>query len=59
MRVIHAGLECGVIGAKRPGIDMVSYGPTITDPHSPSERLHIPSLGRVWDFTVGLLRELE
>ncbi|MFO7972740.1 MAG: hypothetical protein R6U40_13460, partial [Desulfobacterales bacterium] len=41
---IHAGLECGVIGAKYPGMEMVSLGPTVQNAHSPDERLHLPSL---------------
>lgn len=53
--VIHAGLECSVIGSKVPGLDMISIGPTIENPHSPDERLHIPSIGRVWEFLVAFL----
>jgi dipeptidase D len=52
---IHAGLECGLIGAKHPGMDMISFGPTIENPHSPNERLHIPSIAKTWDFLVALL----
>ncbi len=55
VEAIHAGLECGIIGAKYPGMDMVSLGPTIRDPHSPRERLHIPSLEQVRVFLVRLL----
>jgi dipeptidase D len=54
--VIHAGLECSVIGAKFPGLDMISLGPTIEDPHSPDEKLYIPSIGKMWDFLVAFLR---
>lgn len=54
--VIHAGLECGVIGAKHAGMDMISIGPTIESPHSPAERLNIPSIGKIWDFLVELLK---
>jgi dipeptidase D len=53
---IHAGLECAIIGEKYEGMDMISFGPTIEDPHSPNERLFIPSIGRVWDFMVALLK---
>jgi dipeptidase D len=56
---IHAGLECAVIGAKYAGMDMISFGPDIEDPHSPTERLFIPSLERVWDFMVALLKSYE
>ncbi|MGD8881990.1 MAG: aminoacyl-histidine dipeptidase, partial [Desulfobacterales bacterium] len=53
---IHAGLECAVIGAKYADMDMISFGPDIENPHSPAERLFIPSLERVWDFMVALLK---
>ena len=56
IKAIHAGLECAVIGAKYAGMDMISFGPDIEDPHSPTERLFIPSLERVWDFIVALLK---
>jgi dipeptidase D len=53
---IHAGLECAIIGDKYPGMDMISFGPTLKDAHSPNEKLFIPSVGRVWDFLVALLK---
>jgi dipeptidase D len=53
---IHAGLECAIIGDTYPGMEMISFGPTIKDPHSPNERLFIPSIVRVWDFMVALLK---
>jgi len=56
VEAIHAGLECGVIGEKYEGMDMISFGPTILDPHSPQERLHIPSLMKVWELLVALLK---
>jgi dipeptidase D len=52
---LHAGLECAIIGDKYDGMDMISFGPTMEDPHSPNERLFIPSIGRVWDFMVALI----
>ncbi|MGH1366769.1 MAG: aminoacyl-histidine dipeptidase [Calditrichia bacterium] len=52
---IHAGLECGIIGAKFPGMDMVSFGPTITGAHSPDEQVQISTVERFWDFLVGIL----
>ncbi|BBO80701.1 aminoacyl-histidine dipeptidase [Desulfosarcina ovata subsp. sediminis] len=55
VEVIHAGLECGVIGAHCPGMDMISMGPTIENPHSPSERLYLPSVEKVWRLLVALL----
>ena len=54
----HGGLECGVIGSKYPGMDMISFGPTIKHPHTPEEMIHIGSIGKVWDFMETLLREL-
>ena len=54
---IHAGLECGILAEKLPGLDCVSIGPDITDIHSPSERLHIPSLQRTWEFVKEILKE--
>ena len=55
---IHAGLECGLIGAIYPGMDMVSFGPTIRGAHSPDERLHIPSVTKFWDLTLEILKEI-
>lgn len=45
---IHAGLECGVIGEKIPGIEMVSYGPDIVGAHAPGERVKIESVAQTW-----------
>ncbi len=55
VKVIHAGLECAVIGSKFPGMDMISFGPTIRNPHSPDEKLFIPSVLRVWEFLLAIL----
>ena len=52
---IHAGLECALIGDASPGMQMISFGPTIEDPHSPNERLYIPSLESIWVFLTALL----
>ena len=46
----HGGLECGILGAKYPNWDMVSCGPTIMYPHSPDEKLLIPSVERTWNW---------
>jgi dipeptidase D len=59
VEVVHAGLECGVIGSKYPDMDMLSLGPTIEGAHSPDERLSIPSLKRTWDLLVQLLAVLK
>jgi len=53
---IHAGLECGIIGDKYPGMDMISFGPTLKNPHSPVEKIHIGSIGQVWDLLVEVLK---
>jgi len=54
---VHAGLECGIIGEKFPGMDMISFGPTIEHPHSPGERLHIGSVEKFWKFLTAVLAE--
>jgi dipeptidase D len=53
--VVHGGLECSVIGAKIPDMDMIAIGPTIENAHSANERLHIPSVGNLWRFLTALL----
>jgi dipeptidase D len=58
IQVIHAGLECAIIGAMYPGMQMLSLGPTIRGPHSPTERLHMPSVEQVWRFLAALLENL-
>ena len=59
VEVIHAGLECGIIGSIVPGMQMVSLGVTLRDPHSPRERVFIPSIEPVWKFLAALLSELS
>lgn len=49
IKAIHAGLECGLFLQKYPHLDMVSFGPTLRDVHSPSERMHIPAVERFWE----------
>lgn len=56
IEVIHAGLECGVIMGKYPGIDALSFGPDQHGAHSPGERLNLASTLRVWDFLQAVLR---
>ena len=58
LRAVHAGLECGVIGDKCPGMQMISFGPRIQGAHSPDERVHVESVGRFWNLLVALLKEL-
>ncbi len=59
IEIIHAGLECGIIGDKNEGMDMISFGPTIENPHSPDERISVPTIGLVWDFMAALLKDLK
>jgi dipeptidase D len=59
VEAVHAGLECGILGEKVPGLDMVSMGPTIQGAHSPDERVDVPSVGRWWRVLVELLRSLD
>lgn len=55
---IHAGLECGIIGGIYPGLDMISFGPTLKSPHSPDERCYIPSVQKAWDFLLAVLESI-
>jgi dipeptidase D len=55
VKAIHAGLECGLIGEKYPGLQMASIGPDIRDAHTPDERVSIPSVGRFWRHLVAVL----
>lgn len=48
--IIHAGLECGILGANYPNMDMISFGPTIRYPHSPDEKINIETVQKFWDF---------
>ena len=54
---IHAGLECGILAEKLPGLDCVSFGPDLTGIHSPEERMHIASVRRTWEFVKEILKE--
>ncbi|NOX86301.1 MAG: aminoacyl-histidine dipeptidase, partial [Chlorobi bacterium] len=55
---IHAGLECGLIGDKYPGMDMVSFGPTIKGAHSPDEGIEIESVKKFWELTLDVLKNI-
>jgi dipeptidase D len=55
VQVIHAGLECGIIGAKYPQLDIVSFGPTIRGAHAPGERVEIASVERCWRLLTAIL----
>ena len=54
----HAGLECGILGKNYPGVDMISFGPTIKGAHSPDERASISSLQKFWKFILEILVEI-
>lgn len=54
----HAGLECGIIGANYPEMEMVSFGPTIRGAHSPEEKANIPSTQKFWGFLKEILKEI-
>jgi dipeptidase D len=56
---IHAGLECGLLGEKIPGLDMVSFGPQIEGAHSPDERVNVPSVARFWGALTEVLDRLS
>ena len=58
VKAIHAGLECGILGATYPEWDMISFGPTIRYPHSPSEYVEVDSVKRFWNLLVQTLKEL-
>ena len=58
VKVIHAGLECGIIGAAEPRLDMVSFGPTVRHPHTPDEKVNIASVDRFWQFIVATLEAI-
>lgn len=56
---IHAGLECGLIGEKYPGMDMISIGPEITGAHSPDEAIEVRSVEKFWDLTLDVLKRIK
>ena len=58
LQVIHAGLECGIIGAKYPGLEMISFGPTIRGAHAPGERVEVASVEQSWNLLTAILAAL-
>lgn len=58
VEALHAGLECGLFLEKMPGLDMISFGPTLKDIHSPSEKANIPSVEKYWKLLCDILRRL-
>lgn len=59
VKVIHAGLECGIIGSKYPDVEMISFGPNIRGAHSPKERLEISSVSEFWRLLCALLTKIN
>ena len=58
IKAVHAGLECGLIGAAYPEMDMISFGPTMQFPHSPDEKVNIETVKKFWDFLVSTLENI-
>lgn len=58
VEALHAGLECGLFLEKMPGLDMISFGPTLKDIHSPSEKANIPSVAKYWELLKEILKRL-
>jgi dipeptidase D len=59
VKAIHAGLECGIIGEKYPGIDMVSFGPTLQAVHSPDEKIYIDTVDKFWRYLLEILKNVN
>lgn len=58
IEAIHAGLECGLVGEKYPGMDMLSFGPTLKDVHSPDEKINIPTTENCWNLLKAILADI-
>lgn len=59
VKAVHAGLECGIIGEKYPGMDMVSFGPTMREVHSPNEHLYIDTVEKFYAFLLAILKSVK
>jgi dipeptidase D len=59
VKAIHAGLECGIIGEKYPGIDMISFGPTLEGVHSPEEKIYIDTVELFWKYLLAILKNIN
>jgi dipeptidase D len=59
VKAVHAGLECGIIGEKYPGIDMLSFGPTLEGVHSPDEKIFLDTVPKFWDFLLAILKSVN
>lgn len=58
VKACHAGLECGILSKHLPGCDMISFGPTIRNPHSPDEKVNIASVNKFWSFLLAVIKEI-
>jgi dipeptidase D len=58
VHAVHAGLECGIIGEKFPGMDMISIGPTMKEVHSPEEKIFVDTVPKFWDYLTALLKNM-
>ena len=58
IKAIHAGLECGLLGDKIEGLDMISFGPTITGAHSPDEMVNVETVNKFYELLKGILKEI-
>ncbi|MEJ2194738.1 MAG: aminoacyl-histidine dipeptidase [Ignavibacteriaceae bacterium] len=58
IKAIHAGLECGILESKKPGLDMISFGPTILGAHSPDEKVNIKTVNKFYELLKGILRKI-
>ena len=58
VQACHAGLECGILNERYPGLDMISFGPTIRNPHSPDEKVNIYSVEKFWNFLLEVLKQI-
>jgi len=59
VKAVHAGLECGIIGERFPGMDMVSFGPTLQGVHSPDEKIYIDTVEKFWNYLLAILRNVN
>jgi len=59
VKAVHAGLECGIIAERFPGMDMVSFGPTLRGVHSPDEVIYIDTVEKFWKFLLGILKSMN
>ena len=58
VQACHAGLECGILNERYPGLDMISFGPTIKNPHSPDEKVNIKSVEKFWSLLIEVLKNI-